>query len=618
MSAQAQIRPVAPTRPAAPPDPPRLGELLARRGGVDRAALSAALRARPGPGLRLGEILARRGAAPRTTVAEVLAEQAGLPLLDPAAEAADPRASAGMDPRGLIRMGVLPWGWRGGLLLCAVTDRPAMAAFRTRIGPKAAARTRFALLDREALEAQVVRLHGPALAAAAADRCPAAHSCRSWAGRLGARPLLALAAMGALAAAVAPGALFAALLAWIGLITAAVTVLRGYALALSFRHDARVARPAPPAPAPDPLPVITLLIPLMHEDVTLRALLDALARSSYPKERLDAIFILEAGDTRTPLAFAQLDMPPWARVVTAPPDALRTKPRAMNFALDLARGEIVGIYDAEDRPEPGQLMQVAAHLARAPADVACVQGYLDFYNTRQNWLSRCFAVEYAVWFRVLLTGVQRLGMPVPLGGTTVFFRRAALEAVGAWDAHNVTEDADLGMRLARHGYRCEMVATTTWEEANCRPRAWVRQRSRWLKGYAMTWVTHMRRPAALWRELGPMGFLGFQLILLGGLTAYLAAPVFWALWLGALGLGLPVLAAGPIWAWGAFFAAMAIGQAVMLAVALRAVWTPGRRHLALTVPSLVLYWPLGALAAWRAVGELFLAPFHWAKTEHGL
>ncbi|MBD3625067.1 MAG: glycosyltransferase, partial [Rhodobacteraceae bacterium] len=247
-----------------------------------------------------------------------------------------------------------------------------------------------------------------------------------------------------------------------------------------------------------------------------------------------------------------------------------------------------------------------------------VQGVLVVYNPRQNWRGRCCAVEYAIWFRVLLRGVQRLGMPLPLGGTTVFFRRDVLQKAGAWDAHNVTEDADLGMRLARLGYRTEMVPTTTFEEANCHARPWIRQRSRWLKGYAMTWITHMRRPATLWQDLGPMGFVGFQVLLLGGLTAYLATPLHWMLWAAWLGADLAIFDAGPRWMWAAWFVSMTLGQLVMAAVALRAVWARPRRHLLATVPLMFLYWPLGAVAAWRAVIELFTKPFFWAKTEHGL
>ena len=215
--------------------------------------------------------------------------------------------------------------------------------------------------------------------------------------------------------------------------------------------------------------------------------------------------------------------------------------------------------------------------------------------------------------------MQRLGLPIPLGGTTVFFRRRALEEIGAWDAHNVTEDADLGMRLARFGYRCEMIASTTMEEANCHgAMRWVGQRSRWLKGYAITWASHMRNPARLWRELGWRGFFGFQVLFLGGMTSYLALPLFWLLWLATAGFELPVLdnLPGPLLI--AFFVSTALGQIVMVAMAGLALLDSGRARMLPWILTLPFYWPLGALAAYRAIAEVVYAPFHWNKTEHGL
>ena len=261
-----------------------------------------------------------------------------------------------------------------------------------------------------------------------------------------------------------------------------------------------------------------------------------------------------------------------------PADALKTKPRAMNYALPFCRGDIVGVYDAEDRPDPGQIRAVVQHLQAAPPEVACVQGYLDFYNSGDNWLSRCFTLEYAIWFRVVLLGVQRLGLPIPLGGTSVFFRRSVLEQIGAWDAHNVTEDADLGMRLARFGYRCEMIASTTWEEANCRVRPWIRQRSRWLKGYAITWATHMRRPRrALARPRARAASSASRCCSSARITSYLALPLFWAIW--TAGRSASASRSGtsfPAWLMWSFFASMVAGQAVMLATAVIAARDAGR------------------------------------------
>ena len=304
--------------------------------------------------------------------------------------------------------------------------------------------------------------------------------------------------------------------------------------------------------------------------------------------------------------------------VTLVPDSrLRTKPRALNYALDFCRGSIVGIYDAEDAPEPDQIRRMVARFQASAPDVACLQGILDFYNARMNWLSRCFAIEYAVWFRMILPGFERLRLPVPLGGTTLFFRRDVLEEIGGWDAHNVTEDADLGMRLARHGYRCEFVPSVTYEEANCRPWAWVRQRSRWLKGFAMTWATHMRRPGRLWSDLGPRGFAGFQVLFLGTLAAVLTAPFLWSFWLLSFTDTVPFLAQLPLSALIALGTLFVVSELVGLAIALVATAGPRHRFLMPWVPSLHLYFPLGAIAAWKAVYEIIARPFFWDKTDHG-
>jgi len=200
----------------------------------------------------------------------------------------------------------------------------------------------------------------------------------------------------------------------------------------------------------------------------------------------------------------------------------------------------VGVYDAEDAPAPDQLLQVARHFANRGEKVACLQGVLDYYNAPANWLTRCFTLEYAAWFRVVLPGLERLGLVVPLGGTTLFFRRKVLEQLGAWDAHNVTEDADLGVRLARHGYRTELIATTTQEEANGRIWPWVRQRSRWLKGYAITYGVHMRAPRQLYRDLGARRFWGFQVLFACTLSQFLMAPLLWSFWVIPFGIAHPL------------------------------------------------------------------------------
>jgi len=365
-------------------------------------------------------------------------------------------------------------------------------------------------------------------------------------------------------------------------------------------------------------PRVSVLVPLYREEKVIPALLRALDALTYPKELLDVKILLEEHDDITRAALAITPLPHWAQVLTVPADTLQTKPRAMNYALPFCTGEIIGIYDAEDRPDPDQIDKVVAHLMAAPNSVGAVQCFLDFYNTKRNWMSRCFTIEYAVWFRVIMRGLQRMGAPLPLGGTSVFVRRNVLLEVGAWDAHNVTEDADLGMRMARFGYRCEIVNSTTWEEANSRPVAWVKQRSRWLKGFAMTWATHMRDPLLLLKELGPIGFFGFQVIFLGTLTSFLSAPIFWVIWTGFLGVEWAFFDQLSSRFWLLAFGLLILGEAVMILISITAVLLKKRPALIAVIFSLFLYWPLGTFAAYKAVFGLFFAPFYWDKTDHGL
>ena len=296
---------------------------------------------------------------------------------------------------------------------------------------------------------------------------------------------------------------------------------------------------------------------------------------------------------------------------------MKTKPRALNYALDHCLGTIVGVYDAEDAPEPQQIRKVVQRFHQSGPDVACLQGVLDFYNPRSNWLARCFTIEYAAWFRLFLPGIERLGLAVPLGGTTLFFRRAALEELGGWDAHNVTEDADLGLRIARHGYRTELIDTVTLEEANCRARPWIKQRSRWIKGFMMTWATHMRQPTQLWRQLGPKRFAGFQILFLGSIVQALLAPLLWSFWLVPLGLPHSLASAMPVPLFTALWLTFLATEALTIGFGMAGLARTRHRMNPLWVPTVSLYHPLATLAAYKAGWELLTRPFYWDKTSHG-
>ncbi len=391
------------------------------------------------------------------------------------------------------------------------------------------------------------------------------------------------------------------------------------ALRLTGLTAAARGRGLPSVGTPSPsTPVISVLVPLYREAEIGRHLLRRLCRLTYPRERMEVLLVLEEHDEITRAAVQSAHLPEWFRVIEVPGDGdLTTKPRAMNYALNFCHGEIIGIWDAEDAPEPDQLNRVAEAFATAPPEVACLQGVLDYYNPDRNWISRCFTLEYAGWFRVLLQGIARMQLVVPLGGTTLFVRREVLERLGAWDAHNVTEDADLGVRLARAGYRTEMLATTTYEEANSRVLPWIKQRSRWLKGFMMTYLVHMRRPRRLLGDLGWARFLGFQAFFLGTLGQFLLAPVLWSFWLILFGLPHPAASALPEGALPVAASALILFEALNLCIWVLGARASGRPWLALWAPLMPLYFAIGCLAAYKALWEIFVAPFFWDKTTHG-
>lgn len=376
-------------------------------------------------------------------------------------------------------------------------------------------------------------------------------------------------------------------------------------------------RPAAPLGAPladGDLPVYTVLVPLYREARILPDLVAALAALDYPAAKLDVKLLLEADDAETRGAAGRLDLPPFMTILVVPPAHPRTKPKALNVGLAFAHGALVTVYDAEDRPAPDQLRRAAGLFAQAEAELACLQARLVIDNAEDSWLTRQFAIEYDALFRRLLPTYGRLGIPLPLGGTSNHFRVDILRAVGGWDPYNVTEDADLGIRLARRGYRCAAFDSDTFEEAPHSVRAWRAQRTRWFKGWIVTWLVHLRAPRRLWRDLGPVGFFGVQAVITGmfvsalahpvvpaALMAYLAFGDFGALALAAASLNGAILVAG-------YGTAMALGMAAVAT----------RPRLARSIPLMPIYWLLQAWAALAAIVELVRRPFHWAKTEHGL
>ncbi|WP_415920064.1 glycosyltransferase family 2 protein [Tateyamaria sp. SN6-1] len=596
-----------------------VGRQLVDAGAIDQTALLKALNLQHYIDAPLGEILIASGDVSRADVLSALSLQYDADQVDLAIDPPIPAMAAALPSRLCQRFGVVPWRWFGQTLLVA-TDRPdRLHALRDAMGADAP-RMLPVIADPEQVVAQISALHGRELAHRALTRLPEHHSSRTWslANTMGIASTILVLGLLAIGLFLATDVLVTVFVL-VGIAALLLTtLLKASALAAQL-FGGVPAQSAPLSPVPlSRLPRITMLVPLFREENIADALLTRLKRLTYPKALLEVVLVLEAKDNVTRATIARTALPEWVRVIEVPDDGtITTKPRALNYALDFCNGQIVGIWDAEDAPEPDQLEKAVAKFAEADPDTVCLQGILDYYNSRQNWLARCFTIEYAAWWRLVLPGVARLGLVLPLGGTTLFFRRDALEELGAWDAHNVTEDADLGLRLARAGYKTELISTVTMEEANCHPWAWIKQRSRWIKGFLITYCVHMRNPVALLSDLGFLRFMGVQAMFMGTVIQFATLPLIWSFWLPAFGLPHPVLTMLGPWVMWPLACLFIFSEAVSLAISGLAVSGRQHRHLLPWILTLPLYFPLAALASYKALYELVADPFYWDKTQHG-
>jgi len=606
-----------------------LGQILLEDGAVESRDLLRAVAMRKRQDARLGEILLAQGWVTEEALTRALSRQWRSSVIDLTKLAPDPRLIDALGPALCLAEGIVPWRRVGGVTYVATARPDLFHALRPRF-PAEFGTVRMLLCSENAAREAILGTRRTALIREAETRVPAGESCRTRNEVRVGRIAIALSGLAALGLVLAPVPVIAVLTGWavLTLFVSMILKLLSFRAILRQRAGDRVLEQAVASgrlaqrEMAGPLPVISVMVPLFAEADIADRLVGRLARLDYPRELMDILLVVEDSDRLTSAALEGAELPRWMRVVKVPDGPVRTKPRALNYALSFCRGSIIGIWDAEDRPEPDQLHKVARGFHFAAPDVACLQGVLDYYNPRSNWLARAFTIEYAAWFRGTLAGAAALNLVVPLGGTTLFFRRDILEKVGGWDAWNVTEDADLGVRLVRRGYRTEMLDTVTHEEANCRLLPWVKQRSRWLKGFAMTWGVHMRDPRALWNDLGARRFLALQVQLAASVSQYLLAPVLWSFWLLSLGLPHPMrdLLDGRLggYALPALIGLFIASELLNMAVAAWAVRGSTHRHLLPWVPTMHLYFPLGCLAGWKAVYEIVRRPFYWDKTQHGL
>ena len=369
------------------------------------------------------------------------------------------------------------------------------------------------------------------------------------------------------------------------------------------------------------LPIYSILCPLYKEANVLTAFVKAIEIIDWPKEKLDVLLLLEEDDEETINKANSLDLPENFSIHIVPNSLPKTKPKACNYGFAFAKGEFVVIYDAEDRPDPLQLKKAYIAFNKADPKVVCLQCKLNYYNPDQNLLTKLFTAEYSLWFDLALPALQSISTTLPLGGTSNHFKSSALRFLGAWDPFNVTEDCDLGTRLFKEGFKTALINSTTYEEANSKVGSWIKQRSRWIKGYLQTYLVHMRDPVEFFEKHG-VHALVFQLVIGMRMVFILINPILWMMTLSyflftaTFGPFIESLYPSLVFYVAAFclvFGNFMYFYNYMIGLAKRRQW-----DLIKYVFLIPFYWAMTSISAVMAFYQLIVKPHHWEKTQHGL
>lgn len=599
----------------------RLGDILVTQGVLSRAKLEQLVTTARG---RLGDYLRAHSHVDGLSVAQAIAKQQHLHYVDLIESPPEPQLFTPRDLDHYIAHQFIPYCHRGNVLTLATTEpSPELHDFaQAHYGMKVA----FAVTTPRDLA-----LYFASRGATITTRRARHHLRRRFPHLTADRILLPHQSYGlaAIAGLLTLSFIFAPMGSWHGLIVAstffylATLIIKfefyrqGVAAAHDYdREDAALAARAA-ALEDATLPIYSILVPLYHENQEVIArLIVNLNALDYPKEKLDIKLVCEADDTATIAAIKALRPPETMAILVVPPSQPRTKPKACNAALQQVRGEYVVIFDAEDAPAPDQLKRAVAMFRAGPANLACLQAALNYYNRDENLLTQLFAIEYSSLFRLMLPGLERMRLPIPLGGTSNHLRTEALRAVGGWDAFNVTEDADLGVRLSYLGFETRTLPSLTLEESPISLRAWLRQRSRWIKGYIQTWLVYTRDTAELKRRLGTTGYYGFQFFVGAPALTFLFAPIFWGAFILSLSGALPESMPAHIqWLCGITFVG---GAMIQWLFAHQVLQLEGWQHMRRAFILYPLYWLLHSVAAARALAQLITAPHYWEKTRHGV
>lgn len=602
----------------------RLGEALVARGLLSQEQLERALEYQCRTGDRLGRILIALGYVRRQQLYQVLAELWGYPFVDLLREPVDIHLARRFDPEALVQRRCFPIRRHGSEVWIATAEPPSgeLEEFvRSVLGP---VQVRPLVTTEWDIDHAVRRVFRDVVLDRASlglyFRNPDESARRvlvPWQKVL----LWCCITTLVIGLVVAPRLTMVTLSAVVNGVMFIYVAFRFVVAMVGAQHEhvQAIGDEEVRALQDDELPMYTVLVPVYREANVVGHLIENLRRLDYPQSKLEVLLLIEEDDEETLQAAKAARPPETVTFIIVPNGIPKTKPKACNVGLLFARGDYLTIYDAEDRPDPDQLKKAVIAFRKGPPDLVCVQAALNYYNATENLLTRMFTLEYSDWFDYVLTGLDRLHLPIPLGGTSNHFRVDRLRELGGWDPFNVTEDADLGIRAAAHGYRVGVINSTTWEEANTRVGNWIRQRSRWIKGYLQTVLVHTRHPVRLVRTAGLRNTLCFVLLVGGAPFAFLSLIPLWSLtliWLVTRTHAFDVLFP-PIVLYISLFNLL-IGNGLMIYLGMMAGFKRRRYEL---IPFALLnpcYWILHSIAAYKAVWQLITNPFYWEKTHHGL
>jgi glycosyltransferase XagB len=600
----------------------RLGDVLIDQGLLSPARLAEALLLQERWGSRLGDILLAKGWVRAQDFYRTLASHYQRPFIDLLKEPPESDLFNGDDMVRYTSLLFIPWRRKNGKVLIAVADPgPEMIAA---VGERFGDEVDFVITSKFDIIWQVQRAGDARLTEEAifslADMRPEESARQVFTGRQIVE-LGIVAALFILVLVIWPIPTLIAINFAVAVFFLINFGLRAVLTWVGAHHriDQKISPAMVEALKDNELPIYTVLVPMYKEPKTLPILTSALRRLDYPLSRLDVKLILEEGDTETIQAAKDLGLEGIFEIIRVPPSQPKTKPKACNYALKFARGTYVTIYDAEDKPEPDQLKKAVAAFRLLPDDVVCIQGRLNYFNAHENWLTRMFTLEYSLWFDYYLPALETLRIPIPLGGTSNHFKMEVLRELNAWDPFNVTEDADLGVRLTQRGYRVAVLNSTTFEEANGHLGNWIRQRSRWVKGYMQTYLVHMRRPRKLYKSLGGVGFWGFQFFVGGNTVTVLALPFVYAMFLVWLVSGTTLFEPlfPPVILYISLFNLL-FGNGLFIYIYMLGAFKRHQYRLmpyAMTAP---FYWIIMSIAGYKGLWQLIFNPFYWEKTRHGL